>query len=401
MERKKKSNQQITDIPDGAMSVENMEEMLNERRKYLKKKDCLIIAAVLLIVTGAYLLIHLQTYTSVNVAATYGGKDAGNNSYQEFGKGILKYSRDGISFLNKKGEEVWNQPYQIKTPVICTCGTSAAVADKGGNDIYVFDRKGPKGEIHTTLPIEKTAVSGQGIVSVILKDESSPLIACYDTAGNLLAELKTSFGDSGYPMDISISENGETLMVSFMGMENGRVFSKIHYYNFGDAGKEENNYLTTSDVYEDMLVPSVFFMDKTVSAAVGDHEIILYRGQEKPEAAVNIPLDGEIKSVFHNSRYIGLILKKEGKSENELRLYDRAGKKILSEDFDGDYNHAKISGNQIIMYNGRQCSVYTKNGVHKFTGEFDSAILELIPVFGLNKYIVINADGMQSVQFVK
>ena len=45
------------------------------------------------------------------------------------------------------------------------------VAERGGNDIYVMDEKGAKGEIHTNYPIEKIAVAENGIVSTILNNE--------------------------------------------------------------------------------------------------------------------------------------------------------------------------------------------------------------------------------------
>ena len=110
----------------------------------------------------------------------------------QFSTGVLKYSRDGIAFLNKKGEEQWNQPYQIKNPLVHVAGNSAATADRGGNDIYVFDKKGLRGEIHTNYPIEQFAISENGIVSVLLKNESTPQVVCYDAAGNVLVEHRTS-----------------------------------------------------------------------------------------------------------------------------------------------------------------------------------------------------------------
>ncbi len=54
---------------------------------------------------------------------------------------------------------------------------------KAVNDVVIFQKDGVKGEIHTTLPIEKATVSSQGIVCAVLKDSSSPKIVCYDTAG--------------------------------------------------------------------------------------------------------------------------------------------------------------------------------------------------------------------------
>ena len=57
------------------------------------------------------------------------------------------------------------------------------VADSGGNNILVFSEEGLKGEIETTLPIERITVSDQGIVSVVLRNENTPEIITYDAAG--------------------------------------------------------------------------------------------------------------------------------------------------------------------------------------------------------------------------
>ena len=97
-----------------------------------------------------------------------------------------------MAYLSQQGEEKWNQAYQIKTPTVVAGDDCSIIFDKGGNDVVIFQKDGVKGEIHTTLPIEKATVSSQGIVCAVLKDSSSPKIVCYDTAGNILVEHKTS-----------------------------------------------------------------------------------------------------------------------------------------------------------------------------------------------------------------
>ena len=71
------------------------------------------------------------------------------------GDGIIRYSRDGVVFLDRKNEEQWIQPVQLQNPIIEVRDDAFAVADSGGNSIYVFTEDGLKGEIETTLPIEK------------------------------------------------------------------------------------------------------------------------------------------------------------------------------------------------------------------------------------------------------
>ena len=129
--------------------------------------------------------------------------------------------------------------------------------------------------------------------------------------------------------------------------------------------------------------------------------MLIYRGQDTPSLQNTIELDKQIKSVFYSPSYIGLVLKNEGEAGYELRLYNKSGSMVMSEKFTGDYSNVKICGMQVIMYGGTQCSVFTRAGVHKFEGEMDEAILEMFPVFGVNKYIVMNANGMEVVRFVK
>lgn len=391
----------LTELNKEDRQLEEIEEQVKEHRKSAKRKAVIGILSVTAAVVVVFLVIYLQTYTEVRVSDTYAISGSTDSNYKQFAEGMLKYSRDGISYLNRKGEEQWNQSYQIKTPFVVTGEESAVVADKGGNDIIVFQKNGVKGEIHTTLPIEKIAVSEQGIVCAVLKDALAPKIICYDTAGNILVEHKTSVNGTGYPVDISLSPDGEVMQVAYLYIQSGKMISKISYYNFGEAGDGKTDRQVTSKEYEDTVMAEGFFMSQKVSVVVGDDKMVIYKGSDIPEESVSVDIDKEIKSVFHSDKYIGLILKNEGKGGYELRLYNASGKQVLSKDFAGDYSNIKMSGSQVIMYDGKKCSIFMRSGIQKFQGEMETNILEIFPVAGVNKYIVINANGMESVRLVK
>ena len=380
--------------------TEAMEEAKRQKRKRWKKTG-IIAGSILAVSIGIYLLINLQTYTSVRTVDTYPVSGAASNEYKQFADGVLKYSRDGISYLDQKGSEVWNQPYQIQNPVVDVNETSGAVADKGGNAILVFNEEGLRGEIETDLPIERISVSEQGIVSVILIDESSSQILCYDAAGNILVEHKTSVNGTGYPMDAALSPDGEILQVLYLYTQDGTITSRVAYYNFGQEGESETDHQVTEQEYKDVVMADGFFMNQSVSAAVGDNMLTIFRGKSVPEEAVKVEIDKEIKSVFHSQKYIGMILKNEGKEGYELRLYNDRGQMAMSEYFSGDYSNVKICGSQVIMYDGKNCSIFTRGGIQKFEGEMNSNILEIFPVAGVNKYIVMNENGMEVVRLVK
>lgn len=383
------------------LTAEEIETYVREHRTKRRRKMLLGIAAVLVLAVAVFLFVYLQTYTSVRVSDNHKISGASDSSYEEFAGGVLKYSRDGVSYLDKNGEEQWNQPCQIKSPFVDVNEVSAVVADKGGNDIMIVQKDGVRGEIQTTLPIEKVSVSEQGIVCAILKNGNSPSVVCYDAAGNILVEHKTSMNGTGYPLDAAISANGEVMQVVYLYVQEGEIVSRVGYYNFGETGEEKTDHEVTYKEYEDSVIASGFFLNQSVSAVVGDNCLTIFKGKEEPEEVTTVTIKKEIESVFHNEKYIGMILKNEGKSGYELCLFNASGKKILSEDFTGSYKNAKISGSQIILYDGKKCSIFLKNGIHRFEGEMGNSIMEIVPVFGVNKYIVMNANGMEEIRLVK
>ena len=207
---------EILDELNSEDDFQDVEDAGRKKKRTLRRRWVAGIVLLLAVAAGVYLLVNLQTYGNVRVTDSYPGGKAANNSYREFAGGVLKYSRDGISYLDQKGEEQWNHSYQMKNPYIEAGKASAVAADKGGNDILVIQEDGVRGEIHTAMPIEKVSVSEQGIVAAVLKNDSSAEILCYDIAGNILVEHKTSSVGTGYPLDIALSEDGKTLQVLYL-----------------------------------------------------------------------------------------------------------------------------------------------------------------------------------------
>ena len=170
MERRKNSNLHVVREPEDptdkiideimdelnsedGMPEKEVREELMKRKKKKQKKMMVGIAIVAAVGVLIYLLINLQTYTKVRISDTYVGESASDNNYVQFSDGVLKYSKDGISYLSQTGKEKWNQSYQIKNPMIDITEKSAAVADKEGNDILVFQEDGLKGEVQQLVCI--------------------------------------------------------------------------------------------------------------------------------------------------------------------------------------------------------------------------------------------------------
>ena len=361
----------------------------------------IVLAAIILLIVGICLFMKYQTYDYIKITETYENKSKDNANYVSCMGGILRYSRDGIALLSNTGKEKWNQPCQLSTPFIDKTEESVVVADKGGTSILVFSEKGLKGEIKTTRPIEKVSVSTQGIVSAILKDDETPLVMCYDAKGAVLVEHKVSLNKMGYPTDVGISKDGQTLVVSYLKTESNHVVGKVAYYYFGEGGTTKENNLVLQETFEDTVVPVTAFLNKEISLIVTDNALMLYKGVEAPKRIAKVDLKEEIQRVAYNDEIIAVLTKNSGAIAYKLHIYNTKGKELAAVDVDKEYTQMKVENAQVLMYDGQMCSIYMKNGIHKYEGKMDQKILEIFPLRGINKYMLIDAEGFHEAQLTK
>lgn len=379
------------ELPDGIM------------KKYTNRKRILIVVAVtlLFLAGGGFFLTH-HTFSSYMESDMIEFDNSSNNSYAKFGDNILKYSRDGAALLDEKGSQIWNQAYEMANPIVELNGNSAIIADQGGNKIEVFGESGERGAIRTALPIEKVAVSAQGITAAILSDDASAKIICYDTAGNILVEDKITVSKSGYPVDLALSEDGTMLFVSYLLTESRGISARLVYYDFSTSASEQTEKMIVEKSVEDTIYPEVFYMKEDISAAVGEHGFLLYSSGSKPEITQEIQLNKEIRSVVHSDEYIVFVLENpEGDDPYELRVYNRNGKIVGSADFKGDFSRLILDGKKIILDAGANCKIFTVKGICEYDGELEADASGILPVSGMFKYAVMKVDGIQIIRLIK
>ena len=360
MTQKKKTDFKIVTPPDDLSEVRAKTKKIH--REKLKK----IVVPVILIalaVSGTYLMLTNKAYSEAGTAVRYSTDSSDTSNYAHFANGIVRYNRDGV--------------------------------------VLVFSEEGLKGEIETSLPIENMAISDQGIVTVLLKNETAPKIISYDAMGNVLVEQQVTVPVMGYPVAMDMSDDGKMLAVTYFHTDDAVLKSKVIYYNFGESGKDKPDKIVASDEYSDTIMADIFFMGSDRSVVVGDNSIVIYKGKAEPKKEKEISIGQEIQSVFHSDQYIGLILLNSEKSGYELRLYDRFGERILNKEISGRYENAKIEGSEVIMYEGSKCCIVTANGIVKFEGDIKTEALEIFKASGLNRYYVMSADELRVIYLTK
>ena len=127
--------------PHGDGGMETYKKKLLRHRAGLGIRFLICAVAVLGIIVGVWLWFRVRTYTEYEVLSSVEHSSAVNTQYAEYNDYLLRYNRDGISCVNTKNEAVWSQTYNMQYPILDTCGNAAAVADRQGNAVYVFDSR--------------------------------------------------------------------------------------------------------------------------------------------------------------------------------------------------------------------------------------------------------------------
>ena len=355
---------------------------------------------VLVIVVG--LLIHSrQTYGRIEVIGTYENAASDNGNYISYADGILRYSRDGVALFNIEGEELWNQPCQIQSPIIEMCGNTAVMGDKDGTSVLVLEQTGIKGEFQTARPIEQLAVSSQGIVAAVLKDEVTPKVVCYDAKGNVLIEQKASLVNTGYPLDIAISPDGKTLLVSYLCINETSVSTDVVYYNFSEERTKSGEFEVARTTYAGQMIPTVSFLDESISLLLSDKALILWEGTGSPKELTQVSISGEIEQAAYNDRYISLVVDSEETDSRELHIYNKKGQQKTVSPLEEEYAHMTMSEREIIMYEDNRCYIQDVSGVVKYEGEIELGVETIAQIGGIMKYIVAGNNGIYKIQLKK
>ncbi|MDY5956989.1 MAG: DUF5711 family protein [Frisingicoccus sp.] len=366
-----------------------------------KKRAAIILIVSAMLVSGV-LWLFLRTYHDYSVVLSVARNSDTSAKYYFRDDGMICYSKDGISFTNKKQEVVWNQVFGMASPKMSTCGDYISVGDVGANSVYVFNGKGLEGKIALEKPLQDLRISKQGVLAVILSDGDANQINLYNKEGGILASIKATIGSTGYPLTLALSEDGTRLVINYIVIDGGKVHSRIVFYNFSD---KETSSEPVGNFEYDQLFPKIEFVENNTVLACGEKGFNTYYFKDVATEKVNQTFDSEIKSVFVTDNRFGIIMKndqeaKEGETIKKYvtYIYNFSGSKVSSFRFDFDYKQVAVSDTEIILYDDQECVVYTHRGHEKFQYIFDHSIENIFPSNKSGEYILFDAQNIQIIR---
>ena len=335
-----------------------------------------------------------QTVGSVNIA------DAGETICTNLDGYVLQYSKDGVSCMQGNGEVIWNQTYEMQAPMLETCGNVAAIADYNGRTIYVMDTTSPIGEVHTNLPIRSFHVASQGVVAAVLDDSDVTWISLYDAQGSELASFRTTMGDSGYPLSVSLSPSGKLVCVSFLSVDGAYAKTSIAFYNFGEVGQNETDNFVGGFDYRDCIVPRVRFLDDSHLYAIATDRIMFFEGDQRPMPKSQTLLGSEeIRAVYEAEGYVGVVFA-GGSDEGAYRIqvYDAEGTEQFVRYFDMEYTGVMFGNRHVVLYNSDTWRIVGMDGSDRFEGGFDFSVKSVVPTSVRDRFLLVSSDRISTIE---
>ncbi len=380
--------------------VEGMHEKIRVHRRKVLKWTSVIIALLLLILTAGYIFFQTRIYSKYEVIKSVEREDSIGTQFVSFAGKILKYGKDGAVYIDEANQLIWNQTYEMQSPVVDICEDYAVIAEKKGNQIYIMDTNGKCGEIETTMPIQRARVANQGAVAILMEEGGTGYIQLYDKEGTFLAEGEVHTENTGYPLDIAISNDGRKMAVSLLDINAGNVKNTITFYNFGSVGQNEIDNIVGTYSYADMVFPKVEFLTNDIIAAFGDQKAIIFEGTQKPQVKKEIELKQEVRSIFYNEAYLGFVFNNENTEHPyKMSVYDLRGSEVMTKDFNMEYSEIGfLENDEICIRNALECSIYNLRGNRKFHYNFKSNIWKVFSTKSSMSYIFMMDGETQKVR---
>lgn len=387
---------------DEKEDVPKVIEEQDEKSGHRRRRGILIVLILLLFVVIALAVIRIITcYSDFEVQNSWARQDSAESKYISFKNNLLKYSSDGVFYTKYDGTLIWNYTYDMISPVIDSCQDYAVIYDKNGNVVELFSSTGHINTIKTTAPVVCAQIASKGTVAILLEEKGTTYIQMYDSGGTNLAAGEMHPINGNYPIAIALSDDATRLLLSSINITGGVVSSVLTFYDFTDAGKQEQDNIIATYTYEDLLIPEVDYVKGGRALAIGDNKILIFNNNSTATLSKEIDLSESMKSVFHNDSYIGYVSEvtnEDGELVNQLSVYNWYGFRCTSAEIDVSYSVIELlSNNEVLFNDSGDIAIYNLHGFKKFSYSFEGNVYKIIPGTNSRRYIVVEENKTEEI----
>lgn len=321
------------------------------------------------------------------------------SGYRQGSDRMFFWSNDGAKAISHSGDAMWEISYQLDNPEIAYCKEVAAVADIGGNAVYVVAENGIPHDYRVIHPIVKHEVAGQGVTAVLLDNGMEDFIQLYDINGSLRVDINTKTKIDGIPIDIALSPDGKKLVTLYMTFQGDAMICKVTFYNADEVGKNQiNNIVGQKTFAENLLAYDVKFINDNTLCVLLENGFSLYRMTEVPELICEKTIEESIEELICTEKGL-YVIKEAADKQKILSFYDEKGKEreVLSEL--PEYESLSATSEEIVFFSPQKVTVYRNDGSLKFSTAFTQSLEAVFPAGG-NRYFLVDTGKVQTIKLL-
>ena len=235
VESKKKPRKNVNP-PKKASNIKKL-KAIKPTKKNMKKfvstnKTSLIAVAAIAILLVIAFLFNSNNVIKIGEKQVMFSKEYNMSSKADFyvrGENIFYVSKDGMLFLDKKGETIWSDTFTMSAPYMLSDGDYAAVADSNSKIVNVYDKTGRLYQISTAGPITTFAINPLGCCAVVCKVNDDYRVDVYSNTGETMFECARASKD-GIPLGIDVSDDGTIVSLTLVDYNDIKIKSSVLFY---------------------------------------------------------------------------------------------------------------------------------------------------------------------------
>lgn len=360
--------------------LEQIEAQVRRHRRKIFGHVVRFLILLVIVMVAVQLWTALRSYSSYEVRSIIDRQDSPATRYESFLGRRLEYSNDGIIYRGVDDELIWNQSFEMMSPVLDICEGYLAIYDQGGTSVYIMTEAGLSQKIETSMPINRVCIANQGTVAVLMKEDAVSYVRLYDRKGKELANGEFFQDKGSFPLDIALAVDAKKLAVCMADVNDGKVSSIISFYNFGAVGQNEINNNVGTYTYEGVLIAELDYVSADRMVAFSNEGLIIFEGVQKPEPKRTIDYEAQAHSVFHNNKYVGITYSNpEPEGGWHICVYDMGGSVIMENDTAIPYSRIEfLDNNEVCVRDAHSCEIFTIHSIRKFSYTFDEELLKIL-----------------------
>lgn len=346
---------------------------------------------------------------------------AGALDYQTvpYASGVLRYNASGVSYVDASGTVRWVKTYEMHRPTPVICEGYVAIADVGYHSIVICNEDGYQGAATSPLPITTLTVSASGVTAVVVEEEDGNHILFFDKSGVKLAiDIRTLMDQTGYPMSVSFSPDGQLLMVSYVYLDQGMMRNQLVFYNFSKDNSSTESMVGAFQQYGDSLFPQVQFLDNRTAVAFGDGKLVFFslKNRTAPAEIKVVEIAETIERIFCGTDYVAVVTpggqattpqQKEEVGETvaaTIRIYQKDG--TLASTFLSSYMPTYVGDldQGYYYHNENTLTVQSKTlGEYhrRFQGSFGMTLRTVIDKKGDHTFVILSDEVIAKIKLIQ